>query len=117
MTHRGDRPVITVDVGRPGAAIVTVRGEHDLATEPHLLQALREARAHGPVLVDLSECTFMASSVVHTLKRCAAGGALAVVLPPHARVVQRAAQLMNLTEIAPVHETLEGALAHIVHEA
>jgi hypothetical protein len=47
----------------PGLALVSVHGEHDLSTTPELTQALEQAAAHSNVLVDLSDCSFMDSTV------------------------------------------------------
>jgi anti-sigma B factor antagonist len=67
--HRLDSRVVTTsgdfDVRREtmpaGAAVVHVSGELDLATAPRLKEALAELVA-DPVVVDLSECTFLDSA-------------------------------------------------------
>ena len=52
-----------------GRIVVTVRGELDMATEADARRALAEAerRPGGPVLIDLSEVTFMGSNGLRAL--------------------------------------------------
>ncbi len=61
-------PAFRLDV-RPGGTrtVVAAAGEVDLATVGELTDALREHLAAGPVLLDLSELTFMDSSGVRAL--------------------------------------------------
>jgi anti-sigma B factor antagonist len=61
-------PAFRLDV-RPGRArtVVATAGEVDVATAGDLSDALREHLAAGPVLLDLSELTFMDSSGVRAL--------------------------------------------------
>ena len=46
-----------------GIAVVKMRGEHDLSTHPMLSRALERAAAHSNVVVDLSDCTFIDSTI------------------------------------------------------
>ena len=108
----------TVDVVHdvPGLAIVTLEGEHDLSTRELLTEALQEAAAHSNVLVDLSPCTFMDSTVINVLISTAqsvrAGGErLALVIPPEQRRVARVAEMTGLDKLLAVYETREAALA------
>ena len=62
----------------PGAGLaLAVHGELDLATAPQLAERLEglEAEADGPVLVDLSSCSFVDSSgiavLINAAKACA----------------------------------------------
>jgi anti-sigma B factor antagonist len=66
-------PAIVVETPGPDgyAASVALVGEHDLATAPELAEALRETA--GPVLVDLSQCTFIDSTVIGALVRAHRG--------------------------------------------
>ena len=55
-------------MGRAGdRAVVSASGELDAASAPELDAVLREQLAAGPVVLDLSELTFMDSSGVRTL--------------------------------------------------
>jgi anti-anti-sigma factor len=55
---------------RPGVAIVRLTGDHDLSTVPILSDAIeREASGKSRVLLDLSEATFIDSSVLGLILR------------------------------------------------
>jgi anti-sigma B factor antagonist len=118
---RGDEPLPgTVDVGHhvPGLAVVSLRGEHDLSTEPELTQALEYAAAHSNVVVDLSECSFIDSTVIKALIKTAhalhaRGEQLALVIPPEQRQVARIAQMTQLGEFFPIHTARGAALTSL----
>ncbi len=86
----GDKPLpgtVEVEHHAPGLALVSVHGEHDLCTTPELTQALEQAAMHSNVLVDLSDCSFIDSSVIQALVKTALalearGEQLALVIPP-----------------------------------
>ena len=68
-THGATEPAVHVEQ-RPGftrgfAAIVALRGEHDIATAAEASAAL--GAVEGNVLVDLSDCTFLDSTVIGVL--------------------------------------------------
>jgi hypothetical protein len=68
------------------------------------------------VLIDLTECTFVDSSVIAAFLQAGrelaqVGGRLEVVVPPDASEVRRAAELTALATVLPVHETTAAALA------
>ena len=103
---------------QPGVAVVAVRGEHDLRTKAELAEALERASAHPHVLVDLSECSFVDSSVIGALvvasKRLEErDGRLEVVIAPEAHTVHRAAELTGLAAFLPIHATRSAAIASI----
>ena len=59
---------IVMEQGAPGVEIVTVTGEHDLASAPELERILDEAfSAGGAVAVDLLGTTFIDSTVLRIL--------------------------------------------------
>jgi anti-anti-sigma factor len=65
--------------------LVVLAGEHDLLTAPRLGQALAEIERHGTdILLDLSEATFIDSSILQTLFRHAGhpGEHVVIVSPP-----------------------------------
>jgi anti-sigma B factor antagonist len=100
------------------AAIVTLRGEHDLSSEPALAQALDAACVRLGVVVDLSACSFMDSSVIGALLRCARSlhrreGLLELVVPSGARALRRVLEVMSVHSMLPVHETRAAAIARI----
>jgi anti-sigma B factor antagonist len=109
-------PAVEVEFRPPGIALVKLRGEHDIASKQHLTEALATASAQLNVLVDLSECTFMDSTVIATFF-CACemlkqrGGRLELVIPQAATTVQNVAKLTALDKILPIHETQRAAVA------
>ena len=114
-----ERGTVEVEIHpQPGVAVVAVRGEHDLRTKAELAEALERASAHPHVLVDLSECSFMDSSVIGALfvasKRLEErDGRLELVIPPEAHMLQRVANIAGLAGSLPIHETRSAALASI----
>jgi anti-anti-sigma factor len=109
-------PAADITFPRAGVACVTLRGEHDLSTRPLLTAALAQAIEQANVIVDLSECTFMDSSVIAALFQAgrnlsALGGRLELVIPAGTGTIQRTADLTSLASILPVHETAAAALA------
>ena len=113
-------PPGTVQTGHyaPGLAFVKLFGEHDLSTEAVLRPALDDATEHSNVLVDLSECTFMDSTVIAWLIRAAQsvearGEQLALAIPPAQAAVARVAKITHLAEIMPVYASHDEALASL----
>ena len=109
-------PAVEVEFRPPGIALIKLRGEHDLSSRQHLTEALATASAQLDVLVDLSECTFMDSTVVAAFFRAREqlkerGGRLAVVIPQAAATIQRVAKITALDMILPIHETQRTAVA------
>jgi len=119
--QRSDEPLpgtVEVEHPAPGLALVSVRGEHDLSTTVELTQALEHAARHSNVLVDLSDCSFMDSSVIQALVKTALalqerGEQLALVIPPEQRVVARVAHMTRLSEILPVYASHRDGLANL----
>src|SRR5260221_12995906 len=80
-------------------AVVELHGEHDLATREAVRVALASLR--GNVLVDLSECTFIGSTVIGPIVRAAhalarAGYPLQLVLPAADSHVAKTPALVGL---------------------
>jgi anti-anti-sigma factor len=115
-TKQAALPAVEVELRRADIACVRLRGEHDLSTKPRLTEALTEASAKRNVLVDLSECTFMDSSVIAALflartKLDLRDGRLELVIPREAATLQRTAEVTALGAILRVHETQAAGLA------
>ena len=111
-------PAIEIKHPAPGLAIVRMRGEHDLSTAPRLTQALDQAAAHSNVIVDLSECDFIDSTVIARLLSTAndvraQDEQLVVVIPPESKTVARVAHLIHLSELIPVHTSQSDAIASL----
>jgi len=74
------------------AWVVTLRGEHDVSTNPSLADALRDAFGRGSkVVVDFSEVEFIDSTVLRAL---AYGRKEAVEHPEHELVIGRPARAL-----------------------
>jgi anti-anti-sigma factor len=101
-----------------GVALVTMRGEHDLSTRPVLAGALQLAAAHSNVVVDLSECSFIDSTVINEFFKIscrvrAGGEQVMLVIPPEQPHLARIAKLVGLAQIFEVHESRDGAFASL----
>ena len=62
--ERGGRPTVEVETVAADIGIATLRGEHDLASQAALSDALARASEHDCLLVDLGACTFLDSTVI-----------------------------------------------------
>jgi anti-anti-sigma factor len=111
-------PPLELDFHHFGIAVVKLRGEHDLSGKQPLTEALAGASDQLSVLVDLSECTFIDSSVIAVLfaaheRLAQRGGRIELVIPPEASTVHRVATLTGLFELLPVHETHGAGIASL----
>jgi anti-anti-sigma factor len=91
------------------AALVTLSGEHDLATSEELGATL--APIDGNLLVDLSPCEFIDSSVIGVLIGKSTGlvregHRLELVVPAANTVVRRVVEVVGLRSLMPVHDEL-----------
>jgi anti-anti-sigma factor len=99
--------------------VVTLRGEHDLASKEELKAALVAESHRRNVIVDLSSCTFIDSSVITVLLRAAndlhaRGGQFSLVIAPGGhRAVRTVFDLMSLDRVLPTHETRAAAIRHL----
>ena len=94
-------------------ATIRLRDECDLATREQISRAFEEARDSAGVLVDLSGCTFLDSTVIALLvsaqqEVATRGGRMQVVLPDGSGV-ERIISLMRLHEVFSIHATIEEA--------
>lgn len=109
---------IRVDRGSAGVTVLELVGEHDLAGADRLEAALAEALAcEGGIIVDLSEGTFVDSTVIHLLLRTQRalierGGEL-VVQVPAAGLVLRTLEITGVTSKVTVVHDREQALCHL----
>jgi anti-anti-sigma factor len=113
---RPSRPAIVVETLSDWVAVVTLRGEHDLGTKTELSGALARACERPRVLVDLSECVFLDSSVLALLlaahrTQVERDGRLELVIPSEAHAVLRITRLARIETIIAIHETRGAALA------
>jgi anti-anti-sigma factor len=107
------------DLHSTHTAIIALRGEHDLASAEELKTAFANASRRRYVIVDLSRCTFIDSSVISVLLRAsnelhAGGGQLSLVISRGGhRAVRTVFELMSLDRVMPTHETRAAALRHL----
>jgi anti-anti-sigma factor len=91
--------------------VVTLSGEHDLSTQARLLEALSDAREEPKVIVDLTPCEFLDSTIIRVLVRARQGRTQQVaIVAPGGGYVQRILQLAGGDELLPVHGSFEDAL-------
>jgi anti-anti-sigma factor len=101
----------------PGGVLISLRGDHDLATKPRLVEALTRFRPQrgGAIVIDLRQCTFLDSTIIGAILTAhGAGGAheprVSVVLPDDTSYVCRALSVIGLRELVPAHLSIEAAL-------
>jgi anti-sigma B factor antagonist len=100
----------------PSVAEVTMHGEHDIGTAAMLQAALDEAIAHSSVIVDLSECAFIDSTVITLLLKARQrvsdrGEQMVIVLPPEQHQVARVIEMTGLAEFLPIFQLRDDAIA------
>jgi anti-anti-sigma factor len=93
------------------AAVLHLRGEHDMATAPAIAEAL--ASVSGDLVVDLRECTFCDSSVVQALFEAGAsrqrdGRRLELLVSPGSTAVARILEITGLAARVPTHADIDG---------
>jgi anti-anti-sigma factor len=106
---------IEVTCHDPGVAIVTLRGEHDMAEQELLEKTLRtQTRAGELLIVDLSEADFIDSSVINLLfaaDRSAQERGRRVVLQfGTSASVSRVLEVSGLTQELPCASTRDEAI-------
>ena len=107
-----DLPDSRIDVeSRAGVWLLSLHGEHDIATQPSLREQLGHVRAAGGrIVVDLSGAGFVDSAIIGALLEGAeAGSAVSVVAPPGS-VARRLADLVRLADALPVHDDLTAGI-------
>jgi anti-sigma B factor antagonist len=98
--------------------VLVLRGEHDLSTAPDVRAHVEEAvGAGGDVIVDLSETSFIDSSILGVLVAgyrsvTTAGGTrgFAVVAVPGSSVT-RLFDLVSVSDVIPIHATMADAVS------
>jgi len=108
---------IEVAAHSPTVSIVTLRGEHDLHSWSEVTVALANASQRPGVVVDLSACTFLDSTMLTVLLVAAKqlrtrDGALAVVISRGSEV-RRLLEVMNVDTLVELHETRAAAIASL----
>jgi anti-anti-sigma factor len=114
VTTRG---TIEVEIQSDETAIVTLHGEHDMATTTEVSIALAVAAGCPSILVDVSDCTFIDSTVVSVLLRAAGlarsrSGALEIVVPTGSSA-RRGLEIGGVDQLLRLHETREAGIARL----
>jgi anti-anti-sigma factor len=109
---------VEVEPHAPNVVVVTLRGEHDLTTKQLVSEALARAGTGADVLVDLSECSFIDSTIIGVLvlalqAQTELGRRLELAIAPDARAVQRVATIAGLATFLSIHDTRSAGLASI----
>jgi anti-sigma B factor antagonist len=106
---------VELDRSQNGLTVVVIRGEHDLNTASPLRTHLERLLTEGnPFVVDLTEATFIDSSILGVIlqaRRDAAenGVGFAVAEGGGAEAVRRVLDITGVREELPVHGTREEA--------
>jgi len=94
-----------------GVVLVVLHGEHDIATERTVRSVLEDASRPGyQVVVDLSEASFIDSTVVHALGYASVNADRLSIVAPEDCVCRRLIDLVGLDGHARMFETCEAAL-------
>jgi anti-sigma B factor antagonist len=102
-----------------GLAVLTISGEHDLSTAPHLRRRLGGLLDEGtPTVIDLSPATFIDSSILGVIldgRRRAAEAEVgfAVAHSNGSAAVDRVLEVTGLRAELPVHARREEALVAV----
>lgn len=102
---------MTIEIVSATAAVVTLEGDHDVASIDAIEDAFRVAGAGRNLLVDLSACTFIDSTIIKLLLRTlrgleATGARFELVIDPApSGHVTRVVALMGISEVIPTHDT------------
>jgi anti-sigma B factor antagonist len=102
---------------RDGVNVVTIRGELVLDTAPGIRDPLEEAARDGerPLVVDLSECTFMDSiglaMLLHAAKPLQAGDSHVALVA--SGEVRRLLRLTAIDQTLPAYDSFDEAVAAV----
>jgi len=107
-----DLPDSRIDVeSRAGVWLLSLHGEHDIATQPSLREQLGHVRAAGgPIVVDLSGASFVDSTIVGALLECAEGGSAVSAVAPPESAARRLADLVRMADALPVYDDLAAGI-------
>ena len=92
--------------------MVRLRGDHDLSTKPRLLDALATVRRASGVVIDLTECTFVDSTIIAAIMHASRassskGPSVSLRLPGDTSYVYRALSVAGLRDLLPASHPVE----------
>ena len=108
---------VEITMASASIAVISLSGEHDLGGYETLRTGFVLAAIRGSnVIVDLSRCDFIDSTVIsmllHTETLVARdGGRLVLALPGEESSVTRLAEVVKLAELLPTYSSFDAALA------
>jgi anti-anti-sigma regulatory factor len=111
------RPTVDIRVISHRTTVTTLSGEHDLFTKKRVLEALALARARQcrNVIVDLTRCEFLDSTITQALitahRAGQPGERFEFVVPANVGFVNRVLSPMAMHGIITTHGSLEDALS------
>jgi anti-anti-sigma regulatory factor len=91
-------------------------GEHDLSTKARLVEQFERARMASIVIVDLTACTFIDSTIIAAIlaqRLARPRQRVEIVLPPAGSEPHRALHIGAMPELIATYPTLERALARV----
>jgi anti-anti-sigma factor len=100
---------VTVEVVSERAAVVTLGGDQDVSSRNAVADAFRVAGSGRDLLVDLTDCTFIDSTIIklllqtmRVLEEDDARLEIVIDTDPHGHVA-RVAELMGIADVIPTH--------------
>lgn len=111
----GEKSGVDVRSASGDVFVLTLTGDHDLATKPMLVAELAGVPLDASVIVDLTRCTFIDSTVIGALlgARLPDRPRVSLVLPPDTSYVTRALSVVGMQDLLPVHPSVAAALASL----
>jgi anti-anti-sigma regulatory factor len=94
----------------PSLWVLNLVGEHDLLHGTAYRPAFRPIHASGTTVVDLSEASFVDSTVVNSLTQRARDSETLLLVAPKNSAVRRTLDLVGITNLLSTFETREEAL-------
>ena len=117
-----EQPRVELETLSGSVALVTLMGEHDIATRSLVAEGLGLAAARRRhVLVDLTGCAFLDSTTISLLvsshnEVSSHGGEFILILPSDSCTpTARALELLHLDEVLVMHGSLDAARASLEH--
>ena len=109
---RPEKPSIDLRAEPGDVIVLSLIGDHDLATKPSLVAELAALAPEAAVVIDLTRCTFVDSTVIGAIlnTRQPNRPRVSLVLPPDTSYVVRALSVLGVRDLLPVHPTVEAAL-------
>ena len=109
----GEKSGVEVRASPGDAVVLILTGDHDLTTKPMLVAELAGVAPETAVIIDLTACTFIDSSVIGTIlgARRPDRPRVSLVLPADASYVTRALSVIGVRDLLPVHPSVAAALA------